>query len=94
MKLFGYKLTNTWKHLAVFGIVGIPAFLLMRIPGAKRLEVLGFVAVFLITCQIERMQHGRRNKSKPWNWIDSVVDIIAGNVGFHTVYWILTWTNK
>lgn len=24
-----------------------------------------------------------------WNWIDSIVDVIAGNLGFHLVYWII-----
>lgn len=26
-----------------------------------------------------------------WNWLDSLIDIVAANAAFHIVYWLLTW---
>jgi len=80
------KLTNTWKHALVGAVFGLLWFLICRIPGMRQLECFGMIAFFLFTVAWENAQ---RLRSKQWNWIDSVVDVIAGNAAFHAVYWLL-----
>lgn len=80
------KLTNTWKHAAVGAIVGLLWFLICLIPGMWQLEVFGIIAFFLVTIAFENAQ---RLRAIYWNWLDSLVDIIAGNAGFHIIFWLL-----
>ena len=73
------KLTNTWKHL-IFGIIaGLLWFLICLIPGMRQLEIFGLISFFFITVAWEQAQ---RLRAKKWNWLDSLVDILAGNAGF------------
>ena len=83
------KLTNTWKHLAIGAICGLLFYLIQLIPGLWQLEYFGFFVFFALTVGWENAQYQRRSKSKPWNWLDSIIDILAGNAGFHALYWLL-----
>lgn len=82
------RLTNTWKHAVVGAGFGLLWFLICLIPGMWQLEVYGMITFFLLTVAWENAQ---RLRAKRWNWIDSAVDVIAGNAGFHIVYWLLAW---
>ena len=72
-------LTNTWKHLLVGTIAGLLWFLVCLIPGMRQLEIFGLISFFFITIAWEQAQ---RLRAKKWNWLDSAVDIVAGNAGF------------
>lgn len=80
------KLTNTWKHAAIGALCGLLWFLMCLIPGMGQMECFGMIAFFLLTVAWENAQ---RLRAKRWDWIDSAVDVIAGNAGFHIVYWLL-----
>jgi len=77
------KLTNTWKHLLVGTIAGLLWFLVCLIPGMRQLEIFGLISFFFITIAWEQAQ---RLRAKRWNWLDSLVDILAGNAGFFLGY--------
>ena len=76
-------ITNTWKHLLIGTIVGILWFLICLIPGMRQLEIFGLISFFFITIAWEQAQ---RLRAKKWNWLDSFVDILAGNAGFLVIY--------
>ena len=80
------KLTNTWKHALVGAGFGLLWFLICLIPGMRQLEVFGLISFFFITIAWEQAQ---RLRSKKWNWLDSAVDIVAGNAGFFLGYNVL-----
>ena len=77
------KLTNTGKHLLIGTIAGILWFLICLIPGMRQLEIFGLISFFFITIAWE---HAQRLRAKKWNWLDSFVDILAGNAGFLVIY--------
>lgn len=77
-------LTNTLLHLivgAAFGLSGFPVNLFTH-----GLLIFIPIAFLMITISFELAQKERASK---WNWIDSIVDILAGNIGFHIIYWII-----
>lgn len=77
-------LTNTLLHLIVgtaFGLSGFPINLF-----ACGLLVFIPIAFLMITISFELAQKERVSR---WNWIDSTVDVLAGNIGFNLVYWII-----
>jgi len=80
------RLTNTWKHLLIGTIAGILWFLICLIPGMRQLEIFGLISFFFITIAWE---HAQRLRAKKWNWLDSFVDILAGNAGFIVGYNVL-----
>lgn len=76
-------LTNTLLHLivgAVFGLLGLIVNIFIY-------ELIIFVPIgFLIgTIGFELAQ---KERNKQWNYVDSIIDILAGNIGFHIIYWI------
>lgn len=81
-------ITNTWKHALVGTIAGMLWFLICLIPGMWQLEYFGMFGFFLATIAFENAQ---RLRTTHWNWLDSVADVIAGNAGFHLVFWLLAW---
>lgn len=92
------KLTNTWKHALVGAVFGLLWFLICLIPGMWQLEIFGMFVFLLGTIAWENTQICRRkkyckenNRIFTWNWLDSAVDVIAGNAGFHLVFWLLAW---
>ena len=90
------KLTNTWKHALVGAVLGLLWFLICLIPGMWQLEGLGFIGFLFATIAWENAQYLRHkqhchenNRIFYWNWLDSVVDVIAGNAGFFLGYNVL-----
>jgi hypothetical protein len=49
----------------------------------RQLEIFGLISFFFITIAWE---HAQRLRAKKWNWLDSFVDILAGNAGFLVIY--------
>ena len=87
------KLTNTWKHALVGAVFGLLWFLICLIPGMWQLEIFGMFVFLLGTIAWENTQIRNRrkyckenNRIFTWNWLDSLVDIIAGNAGFFLGY--------
>ena len=85
------KLTNTWKHALVGAVFGLLWFLICLIPGMWQLEIFGMFAFFFVTVAWENTQ---RLRTKQWNWLDSFMDVVAGNAGFHATYWLLALIPK
>ncbi len=76
-------LTNTILHWIVGLVFGLSGLIVKFIP-----EFIVFtpIAFFIGTVSFEIAQKERAFK---WNWVDSIVDVLAGNIGFNTTYWII-----
>jgi len=87
------KLTNTWKHLGVMLAVGIAAWAFAYIGKAQGLGYFPNIAAVIVTVYVEYRQWSR--SGKPFmtllkqRWLDSFVDILAGNAGFFLGYNVL-----
>ena len=87
------KLTNTWKHFGVMLAVGLLAWAFAFLGKAQGLGWFPNIAAFMITVYVEYRQWSR--SGKPFmvllkeRWLDSLVDIIAGNAGFIVGYNVL-----
>ena len=76
-------LTNTLLHLFVGAAFGLSAFISKFIPDFIVFIPLGFL---IATIGFEAAQ---RQRAREWNWIDSVTDVLAGNIGFNIIYWLI-----
>ena len=87
------KLTNIWKHFGVMLAVGLLAWAFAFFGKAQGLGWFPNVAAFMITVWVEYRQWSR--SGKPFTvllkerWLDSLVDIVAGNAGFFLGYNLL-----
>ena len=87
------KLTNTHKHFGVMLAVGLLAWALAFLGKAQGLGYFPNVAAFMITVYVEYRQWSR--STLPFTvllkarWLDSLVDILAGNAGFFIGYNVL-----
>ena len=87
------KLTNTWKHLGVMLLLGIAAWLFAYIGKAQGLGYFPNIAAVIVTVYVEYRQWSR--SGKPFivllkeRWLDSLIDILAGNAGFFLGYNVL-----
>ena len=87
------KLTNTWKHFGLMLLLGILAWAFAYIGKAQGLGYFPNIAAFMITVWVEYRQWAR--SGKPFTmllkerWLDSLVDILAGNAGFILGYNLL-----
>jgi len=80
------KLKNTWKHLLVGGLVGLFFGIIVNIFRLQSLQWFIAIAFFFATIAWEQAQKAR---AVIWNWLDSFVDILAGNAGFIIGYNVL-----
>ncbi len=86
-------ITNTWKHFGVMLLLGILAWAFAYISKAQGLGYFPNIAAFMITVWVEYRQWSR--SGKPFmvllkeRWLDSLVDIVAGNAGFFIGYNVL-----
>lgn len=84
------KLTNTWKHFGVMLWLGIIAWFFAYVGKAHGLGYFPNIAAFMITVYVEYRQWSR--SVLPFTvllkarWLDSLVDILAGNAGFFLGY--------
>ena len=87
------KLTNTHKHFGLMLLLGILAWAFAYLGKAQGLGYFPNVAAFMITVWVEYRQWSR--SGKPFmallkqRWLDSFVDIVAGNAGFFLGYNVL-----
>ena len=87
------KLTNTWKHFGVMLAVGLLAWAFAYLGKAQGLGFFPNVAAVIVTIDVEYRQWSR--SKKPFmvllkeRWLDSFVDIVAGNAGFFLGYNVL-----
>ena len=86
-------LTNTWKHFGLMLLLGIAAWLFAFIGEAQGLGYFPNIAAFMITVYVEYRQWARSGKPVlallKERGLDSLVDILAGNVGFWFGYNLL-----
>jgi hypothetical protein len=80
------KLKNTWKHLLVGGLVGLFFGITVNVFHLQSLQWFIAIAFFFITLAWEQAQKAR---AIIWNWVDSIVDVIAGNAAFLIIYFCI-----
>ena len=86
-------LTNTWKHFVLMLLLGILAWAFAFLGKAQGLGYFPNIAAFMITVWIEYRQWSL--SKKPFmvllkqRWLDSLIDILAGNAGFFLGYNVL-----
>ena len=86
-------ITNTHKHFGLMLLLGILAWAFVFLGKAQGLGYFPNIAAFMITVWVEYRQWSR--SGKPFmvllkeRWLDSLVDILAGNAGFFLGYNVL-----
>ena len=86
-------LTNTWKHFGVMLAVGLLAWAFAFFGKVQGLGYFPNIAAVMVTVYVEYRQWSR--SGKPFmallkqRWLDSFVDIVAGNAGFFIGYNVL-----
>ena len=87
------KLTNTHKHFVLMLVLGILAWAFAYIGKAQGLGWFPNIAAFMITVWVEYRQWSLSKKQfmvlLKERWLDSLVDIVAGNAGFWLGYNVL-----
>lgn len=87
------KLTNTWKHFGVMLAVGLLAWAFAYLGKAQGLGYFPNIAAVIVTVDVEYRQWSRSGKQfmvlLKERWLDSLVDIVAGNAGFFLGYNVL-----
>ena len=87
------KLTNTHKHFGWMLLLGILAWAFAYLGKAQGLGWFPNIAAVMVTVWVEYRQWAR--SGKPFmvllkeRWLDSFVDIVAGNAGFFLGYNVL-----
>ena len=80
------KLKNTWKHLLVGGLVGLFFGIIVNIFRLQSLQWFIAIAFFFATLALEQAQKAR---AVIWNWLDAIVDVLAGNAAFLIIYFCI-----
>ena len=86
-------ITNTWKHFVLMFLLGLLAWAFAFFGKAQELGYFPNIAAFMITVWVEHRQWSL--SGKPFivllkeRWLDSLVDIVAGNAGFILGYNVL-----
>ena len=87
------KLTNVHKHFGLMLLLGILAWAFAYIGKAQGFGYFPNIAAFMITVWVEYRQWSL--SKKPFmvllkqRWLDSLIDILAGNAGFFLGYNVL-----
>ena len=87
------KLTNTHKHFGLMLLLGILAWAFAFLGKAQGLGYFPNIAAVIVTIYVEYRQWSL--SKKPFmvllkqRWLDSFVDILAGNAGFIVGYNVL-----
>ena len=87
------KLTNVHKHFGLMLLLGILAWAFAYLGKAQGLGYFPNIAALMVTIYVEYRQWSR--SGKPFTvllkerWLDSFVDILAGNAGFWLGYNVL-----
>jgi hypothetical protein len=84
------KLTNVHKHFGLMLVLGLLAWAFAFLGKAQGLGWFPNIAAFMITAWVEYRQWSL--SKKPFmvllkqRWLDSLIDILAGNAGFFLGY--------
>lgn len=81
-------LKNTGKHLIVGAVVGFIAGVIIQVFGLWQLKWFAAIAFTFITIAWEMNQ---KRRAVIWNWLDAVVDFLAGNLTFYITYLCITF---
>ena len=87
------KLTNTHKHFVLMLLLGILAWAFAFLGKAQGLGYFPNIAAVIVTIYVEYRQWSL--SKKPFmvllkqRWLDSLIDILAGNAGFFLGYNVL-----
>lgn len=87
------KLSNTWKHFGVMLAVGLLAWAFAFLGKTQGMGYFPNIAAVIVTIYVEYRQWSL--SKKPFlalvkeRWLDSLVDILAGNAGFFIGYNVL-----
>ena len=86
-------ITNTHKHFVLMLLLGILAWAFAFLGKAQGLGYFPNIAAVMVTVWVEYRQWSRSGK-RFWTlvkerWLDSFVDILAGNAGFFLGYNVL-----
>lgn len=86
-------ITNTFKHLTIGAVAGISSALLLTCFGAEIISLWLCFAWSMVTVAYEAAQH--RESLDPFyikkKWLDTAVDLIAGNAPFFLAHWLILW---
>ena len=86
-------LTNTHKHFGLMLLLGILAWAFAFFGKAHGLGYFPKIAAVMVTVYVEYRQWSRSGKAfmvlLKQRWLDSFVDIVAGNAGFFLGYNVL-----
>ena len=86
-------ITNTHKHFGLMLVLGLLAWAFAFFGKAQGLGYFPNIAAVIVTISVEYRQWSR--SGKPFmvllkeRWLDSLVDILAGNAGFFLGYNVL-----
>ena len=87
------KITNTHKHFVIMLLLGILAWAFAFLGKAQGLGWFPNIAAVMVTVWVEYRQWQRSKKLfmvlLKERWLDSFVDILAGNAGFFLGYNVL-----
>ena len=84
------NITNTWKHFVLMLLLGILAWAFAFLGKAQGLGYFPNIAAVIVTIYVEYRQWSL--SKKPFmvllkqRWLDSLIDILAGNAGFFLGY--------
>lgn len=81
-------LKNTGKHLIVGAVVGFIAGVIIQVFGLWQLKWFVAIAFTFITIAWEMTQ---KRRAVVWDWLDAVVDFLAGNLTFYITYLCITF---
>ena len=77
------KLSNTMKHVSIGSLAGALMAMPIAFLGLFDAAIFSCLAFLIFTIGWERNQNG--------NWLDSIIDVIAGNLAFNLLFWLVMW---
>lgn len=78
------KLSNTMKHISIGSLAGAILGMNISLFGLFDIAVFSCIVFAFGTIAWEAAQHSS-------NKIDSIIDVIAGNIGFNLLFWLVMW---
>jgi hypothetical protein len=77
------KLSNTFKHFRIGTLIGAIMSMPIAFLGLFDAAIFSCIVFLLFTIGWERNQNG--------NLLDSIVDVIVGNIGFNFTFWLVMY---
>lgn len=87
------KISNTTSHGIIGLVFGAIIGMLIGFTGLFEMAVFSCIGFGLVTVGFESAQ--KLSSTDPdyisKKWLDSLVDIVAGNLGYNVMLWIIMW---